>query len=168
MRHQTNLYLQIGCEGIREPHVPWEGTEDEVAELDAVGRNDITEAVMIVAQELWEVMQQNQKHSQCTLEPKKKHNCDSKENTRNQGELLTLWQPCRVCVRQILPKAMYKSNNVVIYLIEDLHRFVQLYIPQERCQVLEEINQQLCVHGPTLPDNTESRKTRFKHGEAEV
>lgn len=71
VRHQTNLYLQIGCEGIREPHVPWEGTEDEVAELDAVGRNDITEAVMIVAQELWEVMQQNQKHSQCTLEPKK-------------------------------------------------------------------------------------------------
>lgn len=39
------------------------------------------------------------------------------------------------------------------YLVEDLHRFVELYIPQERRQVLEEINEQLCVHGPTLQDN---------------
>lgn len=38
------------------------------------------------------------------------------------------------------------------HLVEDLHRFVELYIPQERGQVLEEINQQLCVHGPTLED----------------
>lgn len=36
------------------------------------------------------------------------------------------------------------------HLIEDLHRFVELYIPQEWGQVLEEINQQLCIHGPTL------------------
>lgn len=39
------------------------------------------------------------------------------------------------------------------YLVEDLHRFVELYIPQEWRQVLEEINEQLCVHGPTLQDN---------------
>lgn len=38
------------------------------------------------------------------------------------------------------------------HLVENLHRFVELYIPQERGQVLEEINQQLCVHGPTLED----------------
>lgn len=39
------------------------------------------------------------------------------------------------------------------YLVEDLHRFVELYIPQEWRQVLEEINEQLCIHGPTLQDN---------------
>lgn len=39
------------------------------------------------------------------------------------------------------------------HLVEDLHRFVELYIPQEWGQVLEEINQQLCVHRPTLQDN---------------
>ena len=38
------------------------------------------------------------------------------------------------------------------YLVEDLHRFVELYIPQEWGQVLEEINQQLRIHGPTLQD----------------
>lgn len=38
------------------------------------------------------------------------------------------------------------------HLVEDLHRFVELYIPQERGQVLEEINQQLCVHGPALQE----------------
>lgn len=39
------------------------------------------------------------------------------------------------------------------HLVEDLHRFVELYIPQEWGQVLEEINQQLCIHGPTLEEN---------------
>lgn len=61
------FYLQIGCEWVREPHVAWEGTKDEVAKLDAVRWDHITEAIMVVTQELWEVMQQNQKHSQCTL-----------------------------------------------------------------------------------------------------
>lgn len=51
------FYLQIGCEWVREPHVAWEGTEDEVAKLDAVRWNHITEAIMVVTQELWEVMQ---------------------------------------------------------------------------------------------------------------
>jgi len=39
------------------------------------------------------------------------------------------------------------------HLVEDLHRFVELYIPQEWGQVLEEIDQQLCVHRPTLEEN---------------
>lgn len=39
------------------------------------------------------------------------------------------------------------------HLVEDLHRFVELYVPQERGQILEKINQQLCVHGPTLEDS---------------
>ena len=63
----VSLYLEIGCERVREPHVAWKGTEDEVAKLDAVGWDNITEAVMVVTQELWEVMQQNQEHSQCAL-----------------------------------------------------------------------------------------------------
>lgn len=36
------------------------------------------------------------------------------------------------------------------YLIQYLHRFVELHVPQERCQVLEEVNEELCVHGPAL------------------
>lgn len=40
----------------------------------------------------------------------------------------------------------------ILHLVEDLHRFVKLYIPQERGQVLEEINQQLCIHRPSLED----------------
>lgn len=51
------FYLQIGCEWVRKPHVAWEGTEDEVAKLDAVRWDHITEAIMVVTQELWEVMQ---------------------------------------------------------------------------------------------------------------
>ena len=38
------------------------------------------------------------------------------------------------------------------YLVENLHRFVELYIPQEGRQVLEQVNQQLSIHGPTLED----------------
>lgn len=49
------------------------------------------------------------------------------------------------------------------HLVEDLHRFVELYVPQERGQVLEKINQQLCVHGPTLEDRFRTNiQTRFK------
>lgn len=61
------VYLQVGCERVREPHVAWEGTEDEVAELDAVRRDNVAEAVMVITQELWEVMQQDQEHSQRAL-----------------------------------------------------------------------------------------------------
>ena len=62
------VYLEIGCERVRKPHVAWKGTEDEVAELDTVGWDNITEAVMVVTQELWEVMQEDQEHPQCALE----------------------------------------------------------------------------------------------------
>lgn len=43
-----------------------------------------------------------------------------------------------------------------------MHRFVELYIPQEWRQVLEEINEQLCIHGPTLQDNISPLKQNFK------
>lgn len=61
------LYLQIGSEGVWKPHVAWEGTQNQVAELDAVGRDDVTEAVVVVTQELWEVMQQDKQDTQGTL-----------------------------------------------------------------------------------------------------
>jgi hypothetical protein len=35
--------------------------------LNAVGGNDVAEAVVIVTQELWEIVQQNQKHTQCSF-----------------------------------------------------------------------------------------------------
>lgn len=51
------MNLQIGCKRVREPHVAWEGTEDEVAELDTVGWYNITEAIMVITKEFWEVVQ---------------------------------------------------------------------------------------------------------------
>ena len=35
--------------------------------LNAVGGNDVAEAVVVVTQELWEIVQQNQKHTQCSF-----------------------------------------------------------------------------------------------------
>jgi hypothetical protein len=35
--------------------------------LNAVGGNDVAEAVVVVTQELGEIVQQNQKHTQCSL-----------------------------------------------------------------------------------------------------
>ena len=65
--HSLSVYLQIGCKGVRKPHVAWKGTEDKVTELDAVGRDNVTEAIMVITQELWEVVEQNQEHPQCAL-----------------------------------------------------------------------------------------------------
>lgn len=67
------VYLQVGCEGVREPHVTREGTKDEIAKLDAVWWDNITEAVVVVTQELWEVVQQDQQHTERALEkPRRK------------------------------------------------------------------------------------------------
>ena len=60
-------YLQVGCEGVWKSHVAGEGTQDQVPQLDAVGRDDITEAIMVVTQELWEIMEQDQKHTEGAL-----------------------------------------------------------------------------------------------------
>ena len=61
------LCLEVGCERIGESHVAWECTEDEVPHLDAVRRDDITERVVVFAQELWEIVEQHQQHTQRTL-----------------------------------------------------------------------------------------------------
>lgn len=52
----ATLYLQIRGEGVWKPHVAGEGTEDQVPQLDAVGWDDVAEAIMVVAKEFWEVM----------------------------------------------------------------------------------------------------------------
>lgn len=53
----ASTYFEVGRERVGEPHVAWEGTEDEVPQLDAVGGDDVTEAVVVVTQELREVVQ---------------------------------------------------------------------------------------------------------------
>jgi len=57
-------------------------------------------------------------------------------------------------VQQTVPWVGLRRRRVA-YLVEDLHRFVELYIPQEGSQVFEQVNQQLRIHGPTLEDKTQ-------------
>ena len=47
-----HVHLQVGGEGVGQPHVAGEGGEDEVPHLDAVGRDHVAEAVVVVTQEL--------------------------------------------------------------------------------------------------------------------
>ena len=58
--NNEELYLQVGSEGVWEPHVPGEGREDEVPHLDTVGWDDVTEAVVVVTEELGEVVEQDE------------------------------------------------------------------------------------------------------------
>jgi len=60
---REHVHLQVGREGVRQAHVARERTQDEVTHLDAVWCDDITEGVVVVTEELWEVMQQHQQHS---------------------------------------------------------------------------------------------------------
>ena len=48
--------LEVWCEWIRQSHVAWEGRENEVPHLNAIGWNHVTEREMVVTKELWEVM----------------------------------------------------------------------------------------------------------------
>jgi len=51
-----HINLQVRRERIGKSHVARECTEDEVAHLYAVGRNDVTESIVVVTEELREVM----------------------------------------------------------------------------------------------------------------
>lgn len=53
------LHHQVDGEGVWQAHGARESTEDEVAHLDAVWWDDITEGVVILTEEFWEVMQKN-------------------------------------------------------------------------------------------------------------
>lgn len=53
------LHHQVDGEGVWQAHGARESTEDEVTHLDAVWWDDITEGVVILTEEFWEVMQKN-------------------------------------------------------------------------------------------------------------
>jgi len=53
------INLEVWREGVWKPHVSWKGTQDKVSHLDAVRRNDVTEAEVVVTQEFWEVVEEN-------------------------------------------------------------------------------------------------------------
>lgn len=144
-KYQGWSHLQVGREGVRKPHVTWEGTEDEVAELDAVGRDDVTEAVVVVAQELWEVVQEYQKYTQRALAEVMDMKCNLGKMPTPSSDTVNNRCSTHISLDRI-------QTETVVYLVENLHRFVELYIPQEGGQVLEQINQQLSIHGPTLED----------------
>ena len=69
--HVHVVYPEVGCEGVGQSHVAGEGTEYEIPHLDAVWGNHVAERVVIVTQELWEVVQQNQQHPQRTLQQRR-------------------------------------------------------------------------------------------------
>ena len=50
------LYDQVGGKGIRQTHGAWERWQNQVAHLDTVGWNYITESVVIITEEFWEIM----------------------------------------------------------------------------------------------------------------
>ena len=98
---------------------------------------------MVVTQELWEVVQQYQKYTQRALMKitEIKHldkYLDMKFLHKSAGAADTF--------------PLVGFSRRVLYLVENLHRFVELYIPQEGGQVLEQVNQQLRIHGPTLEE----------------
>jgi len=53
---RQHVDLQVRREWIGKSHVARKRTENKVAHLDAVGRNDVTESVVVVTEELWEVV----------------------------------------------------------------------------------------------------------------
>lgn len=95
---------------------------------------------MVITEELWEIMQQDQKHPQCAL--------NNKQGDISDKRRIRLLQTAK-CVITI---QSYSICTCGLYLVEDLHRFVELYVPQEGSQILKEVDQQLCVHGPTLKE----------------
>ncbi|CAN8024690.1 unnamed protein product [Ixodes persulcatus] len=62
-----HLHLEVGRERVWQAHVAGEGTQDQVAHLDAVGRDQVAETIVVVAQELRKIVQQHQQHPQRAL-----------------------------------------------------------------------------------------------------
>ena len=56
---RQHIHLQVWGERVWQPHVSREGAQNEVAHLDAVGWNDVTEGVVEVAEEFREVMKED-------------------------------------------------------------------------------------------------------------
>ena len=65
------VHLQVGGEWVGKTHVAGECAQYQVSHLNAVGWNDITERIVVITQEFWEIVQQNKQHSKRSLETKK-------------------------------------------------------------------------------------------------
>ena len=63
-----HVHLEVGRERVGQAHVSRESAQDEVAHLDAVGRDDITEGVVVITEEFWEVVQQDEQHAERSLQ----------------------------------------------------------------------------------------------------
>mmetsp|Transcript_42174 Transcript_42174/g.109367 ORF Transcript_42174/g.109367 Transcript_42174/m.109367 type:complete len:264 (-) Transcript_42174:1570-2361(-) len=61
---REQVHLEVGREGVRQAHVAREGAQDEVAHLDAAGRDDVAQRKVVLAQKLRKVVQQHQQHAQ--------------------------------------------------------------------------------------------------------
>ena len=55
-----SVKFDIAKVGIRKDKGRRKRAEDDIAQLDAAGRDDITKGEVIFAQEVWEIVQQNQ------------------------------------------------------------------------------------------------------------
>ena len=49
---------------VRQLHVVWMGSKDNISHLNAAGWNYITEAEVIITKKLWEIMQQHKQQPQ--------------------------------------------------------------------------------------------------------
>ena len=68
---RQTVHLQVGGERVGKTHVAGECAQYQVSHLNAIGWNDITERIVVVTQEFWEIVQQNKQHSKRSLETKK-------------------------------------------------------------------------------------------------
>ena len=58
------VHLEVGRERVRQAHVARERAQDEVPHLDAVGRDDVAQRVVVLAEKLREVVQQDEQEPQ--------------------------------------------------------------------------------------------------------
>jgi len=68
---EAALYLEVGGEGVGQPHVARECAQDQIAQLNTIGRYDVTEAIVIVTKEFGEVVEEDKQQAQRSLATKK-------------------------------------------------------------------------------------------------
>ena len=64
---RQHVDFQVGRERVGQAHVARKGRQDQIPHLDAVGRDDVAEAVVVVAQEFGKVVQQDEQDAQRAL-----------------------------------------------------------------------------------------------------
>ena len=105
-------HLEVGGEGVRQTHVAWEGTEYQVAHLNAVGRDDVAEGEVVLAEELGEVVQQDQEHPQRALEGGGTAHTRTQTHPHKRIHAHTLYKSCVALLRSaFLRKGERKVNR---------------------------------------------------------